>query len=73
MFSLEKVRLNKGLKVIGSEAFSFCESLKEITLPAGLIAIGEDAFFGCRKLKRYSFLQARWKCTDRFCPPISAT
>mgnify|MGYP003235603099 FL=1 len=46
------MRLNKGLKVIGSEAFSFCESLKEITLPAGLVAIGEDAFFGCRKLKK---------------------
>ena len=49
---MEKVRLNKGLNFIGTEAFGFCESLKEITLPQGLVAIGENPFMGCRKLKK---------------------
>ena len=42
---LVTVELNKGLKVIGKEAFAYCTSLTTINFPSTLEVIGERAFF----------------------------
>ena len=41
----------KGLKRIGSKAFSYCQSLKAFPFPEGLESIGDKAFEYCEKLK----------------------
>ena len=45
--SIESVQFGSGLKRIGKEAFSGCNSLKEISALDGLSIIEENAFYGC--------------------------
>lgn len=51
---LEEVILNKGIKIIGSDAFRFNERLESIYMPDGLQVIANLAFQGCRGLKSIS-------------------
>lgn len=48
--TITKITLPKTIEVIGSDAFSGCESLTEINIPDGVSRIGESAFSYCRNL-----------------------
>ena len=48
---LKEVVLNEGLTVIGSNAFSYCDSLQSITFPSTLNKIGASAFINCNSLR----------------------
>ena len=50
--SLVSVKLPSTLKIISSDAFSFCTSLEEIDIPEGVERILWDAFTGCYSLKK---------------------
>lgn len=41
--------------MVGSSAFSHCESLTSIAIPASVISLGDDAFSGCLSLESVTF------------------
>ncbi|MBQ3494498.1 MAG: leucine-rich repeat domain-containing protein [Clostridia bacterium] len=41
------VKLGKGVKGLGANAFTNCTSLETISLPNSVTSIGDNAFFGC--------------------------
>ncbi len=50
--SIEKVKIEAGITIIGDFAFSYCESLSSITIPEGVTSIGGGAFYGCSSLEK---------------------
>lgn len=53
--SIKEVKLPKGLKYIGTEAFSGCAVLTKVELPAEVEVIGENAFAACPQLVLYCY------------------
>lgn len=47
----DRISIPKGIKKIGSWAFSGCSSLTSITIPDSVTSIGDGAFAGCSSLK----------------------
>ncbi len=47
---LTKVRLNMGVRKVGSRAFYNCENLKDINLPDVIDTIGKEAFRNCHSI-----------------------
>lgn len=47
------ITFDKDVKIIGQEAFYYCENLKSVTLPATVGEIGWLAFAGCRNLSEF--------------------
>lgn len=52
---------DKDVRIIGQEAFYYCENLKSITLPATVGDIGWLAFAGCRSLEEF---KSAWSSAD---------
>lgn len=53
--SLLSIKLPNSLRIIGEEAFAFCEYLTEIEIPEGVTHINKLAFDHCLNLKRVVF------------------
>lgn len=49
-WGLNEVFISEGVKSIGDNAFSVCDSLRKITIPASVEYIGRDAFKYCFNL-----------------------
>ena len=49
--ALTQYTISSDVKVIGDDAFSYCDGLTSITIPESVIAIGNGAFSGCSGLK----------------------
>ncbi len=54
--SMKSVILPEGLKIIGENAFLFCNNLTEITIPASVERIGPAAFLACYDLEKIIFM-----------------
>ena len=48
--TVNKVTVQKGLRIIGREAFRYCRDLKEIQLPDTVVYLGTGAFEACSNL-----------------------
>ena len=48
--SLSSYKIDKGTRVLHSNAFSGCRSLTSVTIGNGVTRIGEQAFYGCNSL-----------------------
>lgn len=48
---LSSIEINKGVKIIGNEAFYQCNNLTSVTLVKGLEQIYGNAFYGCNSLR----------------------
>jgi hypothetical protein len=49
--NLKSVKLPSTIKIIGDDAFSFCEQLTSIVIPDGVETISDSTFPGCKNLK----------------------
>ncbi len=50
LYNIENISLNKGIKVIGNEAFYGCSSLKQFEIPSGVMQIKDSTFYGCESM-----------------------
>ena len=53
--SLEQVKLNEGLKTIGSGTFTDCNSLKELSIPSSVTTIENSPIISCSSLSKIIF------------------
>ena len=61
----ESVEGMNNVKIIGSLAFSFCESLITITIPTSVTVIGRGAFLSCYSLKSVTVPNSVTEIRDR--------
>ena len=56
-FYLSELNIQKGscLESIGTDSFTFCESLSDLIIPASVKTIGEDVFYGCKSISNLTF------------------
>ena len=47
---LTEIVIPDSVKIIGENAFDYCDSLSSVTIPESVTKIGDDAFGGCEKL-----------------------
>lgn len=53
--TIESIKFNAKLRVIGDMAFMGCTSLKSVTIPNKVTTVGDEAFCGCKSLKSVTF------------------
>ncbi len=53
--TVESIKFNAKLSVIGDMAFMGCTSLRSVAIPNKVTALGDQAFCGCTSLKSVSF------------------
>ena len=49
-FDLKSLRIPKGVKKIGVDAFTLCKNLEYVTIPSSVTDIWYSVFYGCDKL-----------------------
>lgn len=61
--NLQNITLPEGLKTIGNEVFSDCQSLESINFPSTIESLGEKTFEDCENLKTVNFAENTTKLT----------